>query len=128
MTTGCLSNFSLSDAATGGGAILGAAASVATGLPIAAVVTSTAVGATAGSALVGQKESTLDVLEALPEEERASALKNQNMWEAIEGLGWYAMLGILGFFLIPMLIGYVLPNGKQRKMERDMFNDPKYKK
>ena len=123
--SGCLSNISFSDLATTGGATIGAGVSTAAGLAPLPVIASTVVGAGTGAILVAEPESTVDILEALLEEERVEALKNQQMWEAIESLGWYAVLGIVAFFLIPWLIGYLMPNGKQRKMHKMMFDNPK---
>lgn len=127
LLTGCLGRASLSDLSTGTGAVITAGAATAVGLPATAVAASTALGATAGAVLVEEPETTADALEKLPEEERASALKWKVFWEFIESLGYYAFLIVAGLIFIPMLMGYFMPNGKQRKMQRMMFDDPKIK-
>jgi hypothetical protein len=61
-------------------------------------------------------------LSEIPEEQRAEVLKNQQMWKMIESLGVWAIGGIAAFFIIPLVIGYVMPNRRQRKLERIAFD------
>ena len=61
-------------------------------------------------------------LSEIPEEQRAEVLKNQQMWKMIESLGVWAIGGIAAFFIIPLIIGYVMPNRRQRKLERIAFD------
>ena len=127
-TSGCLGNFSLSDLATGGGAVAGAGVSAALSLEPTLAVTSTVVGAIAGAAVVGEpEESVADQLAAIPEEERADALKWITVWETIRSLGYYAIAAVLAFFLLPLLIGYFIPRRSERKMKAMLFDDPNVK-
>ena len=127
MLSGCLGNFSLSDLATGGGAVAGAGLSAALSLEPTLAVTSTVVGAIAGAAVVGEQETTIvDAIESVPEEERADVLKAHSMWEAIESLGWWIVMAVLAFFLLPLLVGYFIPRRSERKMKQMLFDDPNY--
>ncbi len=124
LLTGCLgSRVDLSDIATGTGAVVGAAATAATGLPPIATVAGALGGATAGAVLVDEPESTADTISKLPEEERAAALKWLAVWDTVKSLGFYAIGAVLAFFLIPLLIGYFLPNGQHRKLKRMAFDN-----
>ena len=105
--------------------VAGVATSVLTGSPLAGI----AIGAGAGVAateILPPSDTFADTLEAIPEEERAAVLKNHDMWAAVESLGYYALLGVLAFILLPLIVGYVLPNRKQKRMERMLFDDPNY--
>ena len=125
--SGCLGNFSLSDLATGGGAVAGAGVSAALSLEPTLAVTSTVVGAIAGAAVVGEQEETIvDVIDSVPEEQRADVLKAHSMWEAIESLGWWIVMAVLAFFLLPLLVGYFIPRRSERKMKQMLFDDPNY--
>ena len=127
MLSGCLGNFSLSDLATGGGAVAGAGLSAALSLEPTLAVTSTVVGAIAGAAVVGEQETTIvDAIESVPEEERADVLKAHSMWEAIESLGWWIVMAVLAFFLLPLFVGYFIPRRSERKMKQMLFDDPNY--
>ena len=125
--SGCLGNFSLSDLATGGGAVAGAGLSAALSLEPTLAVTSTVVGAIAGAAVVGEQETTIvDAIESVPEEERADVLKAHSMWEAIESLGWWIVMAVLAFFLLPLIVGYFIPRRSERRMKQMLFDDPNY--
>ena len=127
-TSGCLGNFSLSDLATGGGAVAGAGLSAALSLEPTLAVTSTVVGAIAGAAVVGEQETTIvDVIDSIPEEERAAVLKAHDMWAAVESLGFWIIAAVLAFFLLPLIVGYFLPNGRERKMKAMLFDHPDIK-
>ena len=127
--TGCLgSRIDLSDLSTTAAATVGAGTAVAVGLPTVPVVTVTALSAVAGAALVDEPEtSVVDAIDLVPEEERAGVLKAHEMWAAVESLGYWIIVAVLAFFLLPLLVGYILPNGKQRKMQRMMFDNPDIK-
>ena len=124
-TSGCLGNFSLSDLATGGGAVAGAGVSAALSLEPTLAVTSTVIGAIAGAAVVGpQEESVVDQLAAVPEEERADALRTLTIINTIKELGYWAIAAVLAFFLIPLLVGYFIPRRSERKMKEALFDNP----
>ena len=127
LLTGCLGNASLSDLTTGAGAVAGAGISAAVGLPPVATIASTAVGAAAGSLAVAESESTADILEQLPEEERAAALRWQEVWQTIEGLGTTVIWAVLAFFLLPLIVGYFIPRRSELKMKRKLFDKPDIK-
>ena len=127
-TSGCLGNFSLSDLATGGGAVAGAGISAALSLEPTLAVTSTVIGAIAGAAVVDERvESVVDQLAAIPEEERADALKWIAVWDTIRSLGYWAIGAVLAFFLLPLLIGYFIPRRSEKRMKAMLFDDPKVK-
>lgn len=81
------------------GAVIGSIASGPVGAASGAAIGS--VVSTVLDPLNTQVESTTEVLEAIPEEDRAKVLKNRDMWETIESLGWYAGLIFVLFWLIP---------------------------
>lgn len=118
LLAGC-GNFSLSDLSTGAGSVVGAgAASLLSSDPLL-VVGGAAVGAIGGSAAIGESTQTaIDHIQELPEEDRAAALRWISVWDTIRDLGYWSIFATLAFFLIPMVIGYVLPNGRQRKLEK----------
>jgi len=87
--------------------------------PVVGIVCGTATGAIVNS--VTPIEEKLDLSE-IPEEQRAEVLKNQQMWKMIESLGMWAIAGIAAFFIIPLIIGYFMPNRRQRKLERIAFD------
>ena len=127
MLSGCLgSRVDFSDLGTAAGSVIGAGASAAVGLPPLAVITTTALGATAGAVLVDEPDSLTDVIDSVPEEERADVLKAHSMWEAIESLGWWIVMAVLAFFLLPLIIGYFIPRGSERRMKQMLFDDPNY--
>ena len=47
------------------------------------------------------EETTTEILEVVPEADRANVLKNQQMWETIESLGYWSLLVFVLFWLIP---------------------------
>ena len=47
------------------------------------------------------RESTTDILESIPEEDRAAVLKNKQIWHAVESLGMWALGIFVLFWLIP---------------------------
>ena len=127
-TSGCLGNFGLNDLATGGGAVAGAGLGAALSLEPTLAVTSTVIGAIAGAAVVGPQETTIvDVIDSVPEEERADVLKAHDMWAAVESLGFWIIAAVLAFFLLPLVVGYFLPNGRERKMKAMLFDHPDIK-
>ena len=127
-TSGCLGNFGLNDLATGGGAVAGAGLGAALSLEPTLAVTSTVIGAIAGAAVVGpQEESVVDQLAAVPEEERADALRTLTLLNTIKDLGYWAIMAVLAFFLIPLLVGYFIPRRSEKKMRDLMFDHPDIK-
>ena len=122
---GCLGNFTTSGlgstaasvtasalGATIGGPFIGAAAGLAAGVATDAAIAPT---------------NAYEAISSLPEEERASALKAQYLWSTIENLGYWVIVGLVAFFSLPMLVGYFLPNGRQRKLEKLAFDNPNMK-
>ena len=106
------------------GAASGAA--VATSLVTANPVIIGATAATAGvatSAVTPKSGDGVD-LNLVPEEQRAGVAKYQATLDLVKQFGWWIGLGLAAWFFVPLLIGYFLPNGKQRKLQRDAFNDP----
>ena len=107
-----------------------------TGSSTAATVLGTTLGGPTVGAVVGvvsglvvdgviDEDTLTDQIESLPVEARSKVLKAHFFWMAIEKLGMWIILAVLGFFLIPLLIGYLIPNRRQRKLEQMAFNDPK---
>ena len=127
-TSGCLGNFSLSDLATGGGAVAGAGLSAALSLEPTLAITTTALGAIAGAAVVDERvESVVDQLAAIPEEERADSLRTLTIINTIKELGFWAIAAVLAFFLIPLLIGYFIPRRSEKRMKAMLFDNPDVK-
>ena len=127
-TSGCLGNFSLSDLATGGGAVAGAGVSAALSLEPTLAITTTALGAIAGAAVVDERvESVVDQLAAIPEEERADSLRTLTIINTIKELGFWAIAAVLAFFLIPLLIGYFIPRRSEKRMKAMLFDNPDVK-
>ena len=81
------------------------------------------VGAAAGVAAdVATKppQQIIDLSE-IPVEDRASLLKHQQIWMALEYLGvWVIGVGAFVLFILPLIAGYLMPNGRQRKTHREM--------
>ena len=122
LLSGCLgSRVDFSDLGTGAGAVIAAGVATSVGLPPLATIATTAIGATAGAVLVDEPESVVDQLEALPEEDRAQYAQWLSVIELLRSLGYYAIGAVLAFFLLPMLLGYFIPNGKQRRQKREMI-------
>jgi len=66
-------------------------------------------------------------LSEIPEAQRAEVLKNQQMWAMVESLGVWIIAIIGSFFMLPLLLGYLMPNKRQRKLEKLAFNNPNIK-
>jgi len=125
--TNYLKNISTSDLATTAGAVIGAGAGSAVGLPLGGTIFTTVTGAGAGAALVGEPESTLkDELDALPEDERAEAFKYASRWDAIEDIFMYIVAAGAAMMIIPMVLGYLIPRRREKHLERMLFDDPYY--
>ena len=118
--SGC-SRLSLSDIATGTGAVVGAGVGAAVGVP-AVTLTTTAIGATAGAALVDTPAPTI------PAEVITEVM---NPWQALI-IAWNDLLNhafqvvvaiSVGVFAIPMaltfVIGKVMPNRKTKEVEQE---------
>jgi len=117
LLSGCSKNIirdNLSDIAA-----TGASATCTLINPVVGFVCGSATGALVNS--VTPPEDNVDLTD-IPEEQRAEVLKNQQMWKMIESLGVWAIGGIAAFFIIPLIIGYVMPNRRQRKLERIAFD------
>ena len=83
--------------------------------------------AATGSAIAGATTET-----AIPEPVRQlsdnpEVAQSQLKYEAIEDIAYYLIAGFVIFCLALILIGRLIPNGKQRRLERLMFDDPNYK-
>ena len=74
-----------------------------------------------------QEESVVDQLAAVPEEERADALRTLTIINTIKELGYWAIAAVLAFFLIPLLVGYFIPRRSERKMKEMLFDNPDIK-
>ncbi len=117
------------------GAVIGATVSAAVGLPPLGVAAGTTLGAVVPAVTIPDtEESTLEIIEAVPEEERASVLKYQAFWGFMESLGYYVAIGVGAFFFIPMILGYFIPRRKEVKQKKEMiklkemlFDDDNYK-
>ena len=119
--SGC-SRLSLSDAATGTGAAIGAAAGAASGLGTAVTLTTTAIGATAGAVVLEDTAKTI----------AADTIKEvTNPWQAMV-IAWNDLLNhafeivialMVGVFAIPMVltfvIGKIMPNRKTKEVEQE---------
>ena len=66
-------------------------------------------------------------LEALPEAQRGAYLKSMNFWNAFRDLGYFGIGAVFLFFLIPYLMGYLIPTKRRRKLERWAYNNPDIK-
>ena len=118
MLTGCLGNISkdglistLSSASVG---VLG----TAVGGPIVGVVA----GVVAGVVSDAATEPAGADLTVIPEADRADVLKHQQVWMALEHLGvWIIGVGAFVIFILPLIAGYLIPNGKQRRNHKEMI-------
>lgn len=81
------------------GAIIGSTVSGPVGAASGAAIGS--VVSTVLDPLNTQEETTTEVLNTIPEEDRAKVLKNQQMWETVESLGMWSLLIFVLFWLIP---------------------------
>ncbi len=115
-------NAGIKEWVVGIGAVIGATATAVLGLPPLGVAAGATVGAAVPAVIIPDTEQTInDVIKDVPEEERASVLKAHAIWEAVESLGKWVIAVVAGFFFIPMIIGYFLPNGKQRRQKKEMI-------
>ena len=104
LLAGC-SNLSLSDLATGTGSVVGAGVGSLTGNP-AVVMTTAGAGALVGASLVGEDETQVEVLEAIPEDQRADVAKTQAFWSFVEHfLEW-----IVGATVGLIALAWILPS------------------
>ena len=99
------------------------ASAAAVGTAVAGPAVGLVVGAAAGvatDALIPDDDS-IDLTE-IPEEDRAAVLKHQQVWMALEHLGiWIIGVGALVIFVLPLIAGYLIPNGKQRRNHKEMI-------
>ena len=125
LVSGC-SRFSVSDLATGVGAASGATLASAVGAGVPATVALTTVGAVGGAGIVEEKvaESIGEVCSTVPDEMKADCIKDQTIVRAVKAWGLYAIYAALGVFILTFAAGYFLPNGKQRKMHKKLFDSP----
>ncbi len=118
------------------GAVIGAGVAAVVGFPPWGVFAGATVGAVVPVVTIpdpSNDEITVEVLEAVPEEERASVLKYKAFYELLESLGYYVAIGVGAFFFIPMILGYFIPRRKEVKQKKEMikikemlFDDPNY--
>ena len=122
--SGCLGNFTNSGlSASAVSAVSAVGATVLSGNPIVGIAVGSAAGA-ATDAVVEEPTTTTDISDLTPEDQ-ATYLNKSLMWSAIETLGGYTIAAILaGLTIVPAIIGYFLPNSRQRKLEKRAFNDP----
>lgn len=88
-----------------GGPVLGAAAGVTAGITT--------------EVLVEEPVVVRDISD-LPPEEQASIIKTEQ-WVMFFTTFWkWIVGGVLAWFFFPLIIGYLIPNGRQRMMQKDM--------
>ena len=95
-----------------------AAVGTAVGGPIVGVTVGLAAGVATDAAIVPNDKVDLS---EIPEEDRAAVLKHGQVWMALEHLGvWIIGLGAFIIFILPLIAGYLIPNGKQRRNHKEM--------
>ena len=110
----------LSDGFTGIGAILGAAVGLAFGLPPGTITGLTALGAAGGAASYKEPDEVVNLAD-IPEEDRAAVVKVEYWSEFLTASWKWLVGGFLAWSFLPMVIGYYIPNGKQRRQKREMI-------
>ena len=106
------------------GAAAGAAVGTAVVTTNPALIGAAALTAGAATSVVTQPSGDGIDLNLVPEEKRAGVAKYQATLDLIKEFGVWIGIGLAAWFFVPLLIGYFLPNGRQRKLHRDAFNDP----
>lgn len=86
--------------ASGGGALV---TSLVTSNPaiIAGGAAASSVAVTVLDPLETQEETTTEILETIPEEDRVTYLKYQGLWELLETIGFWALGIFVIFWIIP---------------------------
>ena len=122
--SGCLSNLSLEDAASGGGAVIGAGLSSLVGLPPAGVIGTSVVTGTAGAVLIGPSEAGILDPSTCETPECFHAFETQKMWVAIKDiLHWIIGGGVLLLGVL-MYLGYRVPRRREKKLEQMLKDSP----
>ena len=129
LVSACSGRINLSDGVTAGSSTLGALVSSAVGLPPAGVAAVTLASGVGGATLVDNnvKETIGEVCAAVPNDMRVECVKEQAFIRAIKDWGLYAIYATLGFFIITFMVGYFLPNGKQRRLMKKAIDHPDIK-
>ena len=109
------------------GAAAGAAVGTAVVTTNPALIGAAALTAGAATSVVTEPSGDGIDLNLVPEEKRAGVAKYQATLDLIKEFGVWIGLGLVAWFFVPLIIGYFLPNGKQRKLHKDAFNDPSKK-
>ena len=98
------------------------ASAAALATAVAGPVVGVSVGLAAGVATDAATETTGVDLTEIPEEDRADVLKHGQVWMALEHLGiWIIGVGAAVIFVLPLIAGYLIPNGKQRRNHKEMI-------
>ena len=119
------STIQFDELASGSAATGAAVVGTAVAGPVGGVIAGT--GATVVTSVVTPKSGDGIDLNLVPKEDRAGVAKWDATLTVIEHFGFWIAIGLAGWFLFPLVIGYFLPNGKQRKLMKDAHNDPKNK-
>ena len=122
--SGCLGNFTTSGLnATMTSTAAAVGTTVLTGNPMLGMTAGAAAGA-ATDAIIKEPSKCADISD-LSDADKADYLNKSLIWGVLEKLGTYTIIAVLaGLTIIPAIIGYFLPNGRQRKLEKRAFNDP----